>query len=118
MHFLRPRIAVTPLRNSMLISNESVSGVKIKQISLKHVRRQRFGARKANTRRRRTKDYGRGDGRTTIRVDPWARSNDLRVSRELIMVKTKCLDDKTCDKSEKDVFIARNGWLQKNFLQK
>ena len=43
------------------------------------------------------------------------RSNDLRVSRELIMVKTKCLDDKTCDKSENNVFIASNGWLQKNF---
>ena len=46
------------------------------------------------------------------------RSNDLRVARELIMVKTKCLDDKTCDKSEKNVFIASNGWLQKNFHQK
>ena len=44
-------------------------------------------------------------------------SNDLRVPRELIMVKTKCLDDKTCDKSE-NVIIASNGWLQKNFLQK
>ena len=46
------------------------------------------------------------------------RSNDLRVSRELIMVKTKCLDDKTCDKSEKNVFTASNGWLQKKFLPK
>ena len=46
---------------------------------------------------------------------PWAPSKSLRVSRELIMVKTKCLDDKTCDKSEKDVFIASNGWLQKFF---
>ena len=44
---------------------------------------------------------------------PWAPSKSLRVSRELIMVKTKCLDDKTCDKSED--FIASNGWLQKFF---
>ena len=37
------------------------------------------------------------------------RSNGLRVSRKLIMVKAKCLYHETCDESEKDLFIASNG---------
>ena len=41
------------------------------------------------------------------------RSSGLRVSRKLIMMKAKFLYDETCDESEKDLFLASNGWLQK-----
>ena len=41
------------------------------------------------------------------------RSSGLRVSRTLIMRKAKYIYDERCDASERDLFVASRGWLEK-----
>ena len=41
------------------------------------------------------------------------RSRGLRVSRTLIMRKAKYIHDERCDASERDLFVASRGWLEK-----
>ena len=41
------------------------------------------------------------------------RSRGLRVSRTLIMRKAKYIYDERCDASERDLFVASRGWLEK-----
>ena len=38
-------------------------------------------------------------------------TNRLRVSRELIMAKTKYYYESECDESEKSLFAASSGWV-------
>ena len=41
------------------------------------------------------------------------RSRGLRVSRTFIMRKAKYIHDERCDASERDLFVASRGWLEK-----
>ena len=45
------------------------------------------------------------------------RSRGLRVSRTLIMRKAKYIYDERCDASERDLFVASRGWLEKFMRQ-
>ena len=45
------------------------------------------------------------------------RSNGLRVSRKLIMVKAKSLHDESSDADESEKFVASTGWLD-NFIRR
>ena len=53
------------------------------------------------------------DGKELLEWIHGRRSRGLRVSRTLIMTKAKYIYDKRCDASERNLFVASRGWLEK-----
>ena len=102
-------VTILPEEGLELLSKEYGNGVKTRLLSLNFVLNQ--------TVKKNEKLEGGGrkpmDELKRKKLLEWIHGRGLRVSGILIMRKAKYLYDEHCNQSERDLFVASRGWLEK-----